>query len=64
MSSTLKEMDRTELVNLDRLAHLLKGLSGAELETLEVLLDEEATQTIIQSLMELDDGKGIPIHGW
>ena len=64
MSSTLREMDGTDLVNLDRLAHLLKGLSRAELETLWVLLDEEAAQTIIQSLMELNDGKGIPIHEW
>ena len=64
MSSTLKEMDKTELVNLDRLAYLLKGLSRTEIETLGVLLDEEATQTIIQSLIELDDGKGIPVRGW
>jgi len=30
MSKTLKEMDKYELVNLERLAHLLKGLSPAE----------------------------------
>ena len=61
ISSALKEIDRAELVNLQRLAHLLKGLSPAELETLEILLDEEARETITQSLKELDEGKGLPI---
>ena len=64
MSSALKEMDRAELVNLERLAHLLKGLSPAELETLEVLLDEDAFETIAQSLKELEERKGIPIDEW
>ena len=64
MSSALKEMDRDELVNLERLAHLLKGLSPAELETLEILLDEEAFETIAQSLKELEERKGIPIDEW
>ena len=64
MSNALKEIDKAELVNLERLAHLLKGLSPAELETLEILLDEEASQTIAQSLRELEEGKGIPIDEW
>lgn len=64
MSSALKDIDRAELVNLERLAHLLKGLSPAELETLEILLDEDARETIIQSLKELEEGKGIPIDKW
>jgi hypothetical protein len=64
MSSALKEIDRAELVNLERLAHLLKGLSAAELETLEILLDEEASQIIAQSLRELEEKKGIPIDEW
>jgi len=64
MSSALKEMDRAELVNLERLAHLVKGLSPAELETLEILLDEEASQTIARSLKELEERKGIPIDEW
>ena len=64
MSSALKEMDRTELVNLERLAQLLKGLSPAELETLEILVDEEARETITQSLKELEERKGIPIDKW
>ena len=64
MSGALKEMDRAELVNLERLAHLLKGLSPVELETLDILLDEEACVTIAQSLKELAERKGIPIDKW
>ncbi len=45
--------DRVERVNLERLAHILKGLSTVELETLELLLDEEASKSISQSLKEL-----------
>ncbi|NAT11382.1 hypothetical protein C4E22_07600 [ANME-1 cluster archaeon AG-394-G06] len=36
----------------------------AELETLELLLDEEAFRSINQSLKELVKGGGIPIHEW
>jgi len=57
MSTGLKEMDKAELINLERLVHLLRGLSRAELETLEILLDEEASRTIIQSLRELQQNK-------
>ena len=64
MSSTLREIEGAELVNLQRLAHLLKGLSPAELETLEILLDEEACGTIAQSLKELEERKGVPIGEW
>jgi SpoVK/Ycf46/Vps4 family AAA+-type ATPase len=64
MSIAIKEMDRVELVNLERLAHILKGLSAAELETLELLLDEEALKNINQSLKELEEEKGIPINEW
>jgi len=64
MSQVLKEMDKVELVNLKRLVHLLKSLSPAELDTLEILLDKEASTTISQSLKELEQGKGIPIDEW
>lgn len=64
MATSLKEMDRTELVNLERLAHILKGLSPAEFQTLETLLDEEASNSITQSLNELKEGKGISIDDW
>jgi len=61
MSEALKEMDKYELINLERLAYLLRGLSPTELETLEILLDKETSTTISQSLKELEQGEGIPI---
>ena len=64
MSEALKEMDKRELVDLERLAYLLRGLSPVELETLEIILDKEASTTISQSLKELEQGKGIPINEW
>ena len=64
MSLTVREMGRVELVNLERLAHILKGLSTAELETLELLLDAEASKSISQSLEELKAGEGVPIDEW
>ena len=64
MSAMLKEMDKVELVNLERLAFILKGLSAAEIETLEILLDQEASGTITQSLREMKAGERIPIDEW
>ena len=64
MSEAIKEMDQVELINLERLAHILKGLSIAESETLEILLDKEAFGSINQSLGELENGEGIPIDEW
>ncbi|MBW1919629.1 MAG: hypothetical protein DRH11_16645 [Deltaproteobacteria bacterium] len=64
MPSILKEMDRADLINIERLAHILKGLSAVEFETLEILLDEEASKTITQSLKELAAGERIPIDEW
>ena len=64
MRNTLKEMDRVELINLERLAYILKGLSAADFETLEILLDEESSKTISQSLKELKAGERIPIDEW
>jgi hypothetical protein len=64
MRNTLKEMDRVELVNLERLAYILKGLSAADFETLEILLDEKSSKSISQSLKELEAGERIPIDEW
>ena len=64
MSTAIKEMDRVELVNLERLAYILKSLSVAESETLEILLDKEAFRSIDQSLEELKKGERIPIDEW
>ena len=61
MSGTLREMHKAELVNLERLAHLLKGLSPSEVEPLELLLDEEASVTIAHSRKELEDTEEIPM---
>ena len=64
MPNTLKEMDKVELVNIERLAHIIRGLSAVEIETLEILLDEDAFNTITQSLGELEVGERIPIDEW
>ena len=64
MSTAIKEMDKVELVNLERLAYILKSLSVAESETLEILLDKEAFRSIDQSLEELKKGERIPIDEW
>jgi len=64
MPNTLKEMDRVELVNIERLAHIIRGLSAVEIETLELLLDKDASNTITQSLGELEAGERIPIEEW
>jgi hypothetical protein len=64
MSIAIKEMGRVELINLERLAYILKRLSTVELETLELFLDEEAFGSIKQSLKELEEGEGIPIDEW
>jgi hypothetical protein len=61
VAKTLKEMDRAELINLERLAHILKGLSIREFETLEILLDENSTNAINRSIKELNAGERIPI---
>ena len=64
MSTVIKEMNRIELVNLERLAYILKGLNVAEFETLELLLDEVSFGSINQSLKELEAGERIPIDEW
>ena len=64
MNSTLQNIDKVELINIERLAHIIKGLSAVEIETLEILLDKEASDTITQSLGELEVGERIPIDSW
>jgi hypothetical protein len=63
---TISKMNReiSGLVNLERLAHILKSLNNEELETLELLLDNEAAQVIFSSVKELKEGKGVPIEQW
>ncbi len=64
MSKALKMLDKGGLVHLERLASILRGLTPEELETLELLLDRQATATIRRALKELDRGEGIPIEKW
>ena len=64
MPNILKEMDKIELVNLERLAYILKGLNSEEFETLEILLDDESSESIRLSLKELEAGERIPIDEW
>jgi predicted transcriptional regulator len=64
MQSSLKQMDSVDLINLDRLAHIIKGLSQVEVETLEILLDKGATDTISESIKELEKGERISISEW
>jgi hypothetical protein len=58
------EIDELDLINLERLAHILKGLSPSELETLEILLDKEARDTVFQSLKEWSSGERVPLDEW
>ena len=64
MPKVLEQSKDAELVNLERLAHIIQGLTPRELETLELLIDKDALSTIYKSLKELDHGKGIPIDEW
>ncbi len=64
MKGALQQLDKVELINLQRLAHLLKSLSPTEVETLELLLDEEAMRIIKTSVKELDEGQSIPLDEW
>jgi hypothetical protein len=64
MSKALNAMEKGGLVHLERLASILRGLTPEELETLELLLDRQATATIRRALTELDRGEGIPLEKW
>ncbi|MCK9593812.1 MAG: hypothetical protein M0Q91_17570 [Methanoregula sp.] len=64
MSAAIANADKLDLVKLQRLAHLLKSLNKGELETLELLLDNDASEMINQSITEFRQGKGIPIDQW
>ncbi|MBN2062143.1 MAG: hypothetical protein JW882_17190 [Deltaproteobacteria bacterium] len=64
MPNTLKEMDKVDLINLERLAHIIKGLSMGEFETLEILLNDDSTKTLKRSIKELSAGERIPIDEW
>ena len=64
MSKARRALEKGGLVHLERLAAILRGLTPEELETLELLLDPQASATIRRSLKELDHGEGIPFEKW
>jgi DNA-binding MarR family transcriptional regulator len=64
MSKAAKSLEKGGLVHLERLASILRGLTPEELETLEILLDRQASSTIRRALGELNRGEGIPLEKW
>jgi hypothetical protein len=64
MSKAVKALDKGGLIHLERLASILRGLTPEELETLELLLDRQASGTIRRALRELDRDEGIPLEKW
>jgi len=44
----------------EELADLLKSLTPEEIESLDVLMDDEASVVIAQSIRDVSDGKVIP----
>ncbi len=64
MSKALAAMEKGGLVHLERLASILRRLTPEELETLELLLDRQASATIQRALKELDRGEGVPLEKW
>ena len=64
VSKALKTREKGGLVHLERLASILRGLTPAELETLDLLLGRQATATIRRALKELDRDEGIPPEKW
>jgi len=64
MPATLRDMDNIEIVNMERLAHIVKALSKAEIETLEILVDGDASEIIAKSISELEAGDRISIEDW
>jgi hypothetical protein len=64
MPAAIANADKLDLVNLRRLTYLLKALNKGELETLDLLLDNDASVIISQSVKEFRQGKGIPIDQW
>ena len=58
MTVSKSKMKMTGIINPERLAYVLKSLNEEELETLELLLDNEASQQIFSSIKELKEGKG------
>ena len=64
MAISSESSSNFHLINLKRLAFILKSLDISELETLEILMDNDAFEIIGQSCHECDEVKGIQIDQW
>ncbi|MBN1167795.1 MAG: hypothetical protein JXA44_11790 [Methanospirillaceae archaeon] len=64
MTIASQYQDNHSLVDLKRLAYLLKSLNEQEIETIEILLDNEACPIMNRSIEECNQEKGVPIEQW
>ena len=55
MTVSKSKMKMPDIVNLERLAYVLKSLNEEEPETMELLPDNEASQQIFSSFKELKE---------
>ena len=64
MPAAIANADKLVLVKLQRLDHPLKALNKGELETPDLLMYNDASVIVRQSVKEFRQGKGIPIDQW
>ena len=64
MSASIEHAGTRDPARLQHLAHLLTTLNTGERETLELLLDPDATEIVHLSVTEFRQGKGISISPW
>jgi hypothetical protein len=64
MSQSSEYKASYNLIDLKRLAYILKALDASEKETLEILMDNDAIDIINHSIQECSEGKGVSIDQW
>ncbi|MCX6697433.1 MAG: hypothetical protein NTV84_07735 [Methanoregula sp.] len=64
MPAAIANADKLDLVKFQRLAYPLKSLNKGELEKPDLLMDNDASVIVSQSVKEFMQGKGIPIDPW
>jgi len=64
MSQSSEYKASYNLIDLKRLAYILKSLDASEKETLEILMDNDAVNLINQSIQECSEGKVVSIDQW
>ncbi|GAB6285980.1 MAG: hypothetical protein STSR0009_21810 [Methanoregula sp.] len=64
MSASIEHAGTRDPERLQHLAHLLNTLNTGERETLELLLDPDATEIVHLSVTEFRQGKEISISPW